>query len=70
MDLVGDNLTPIPNDSSVLRLVRLPKDFTENFKILAIQLDEEFTLSSNDKNSVPPHLSVWVSFLTTPEQAY
>lgn len=49
---------------------RPPKDFAEKGNILAIQLDAEFELSSKDKESVPPHLSVWAEFLTTPEQAY
>jgi hypothetical protein len=50
----------------------LPKDFDTNGKISAVQLDEsnEFGLSSTDKESVPPHLSVWVESLTKPEQAY
>ncbi|TAG92816.1 MAG: hypothetical protein EAZ09_16085 [Oscillatoriales cyanobacterium] len=70
MDSVGSNLTPIPDACCVLRLARPPKDFAENGNISAIQLNEEFTLSSDDKMSYPPHLSVWVDSLTTPEQAY
>lgn len=70
MDSVGSNLTPLPDTYGVLRLARPPKDFAEKGNILAIQLEEEFTLSSDDKTSVPPHLSVWVDSLTTPEQAY
>lgn len=54
----------------MLRLARLPKDYVEKGNILAIQLDAEFELSSQDKKSVPPYLSVWAEFLTTPEQAY
>lgn len=65
-----ENLSPVPNECRVLRLARSPKDFSENRKILAIQLDEEFALSTEDRKSVPPHLSVWVDCLTTPEQAY
>ena len=70
MDSVGYDLTPLPDAYGVLRLARPPKDFAEKGNILAIQLEEEFTLSSDDKTSVPPHLSVWVDSLTTPEQAY
>lgn len=66
----GSNLTPVPNTCSVLRLARPPKDFEEKGKILAIQIDVEFELSSKDKESVPPHLSVWVESLTTAKQAY
>jgi len=73
MDSVGENLTPLPDAYSVLRLARPPKDFAEKGNILAIQLDQlegEFILSSEDKKDAPPHLSVWVDSLTTPEQAY
>lgn len=42
----------------------------EKRNILAIQIDVEFELSSKDKQSIPPHLSVWVESFTTPEQAY
>ncbi|MEG4342428.1 hypothetical protein QUB70_03955 [Microcoleus sp. A003_D6] len=66
----GANLTPVADVCCVLRLARPPKDFTEKGNILAIQLEDEFTLSTKDKNSDPPHLSVWVDSLTTPEQAY
>lgn len=65
-----ENLSSVPNECRVLRLARFPKDFFEKRSVLAIQLDEEFTLSSDDKKSVPPHLSTWVDSLTTPEQAY
>ncbi len=34
------------------------------------ELGEGFELSTEDKKSAPPHLSVWVDYLTTPEQAY
>lgn len=64
------NLAPAPENCCVLRLAQPPKDFAEKGNILAIQLDTEFELSSKDKESVPPHLSVWAEFLTTPEQAY
>ncbi|MEG4396915.1 hypothetical protein [Microcoleus sp. BROC3] len=33
-------------------------------------MELDFILSTEDKKSVPPHLSVWVDYLTTPEQAY
>jgi hypothetical protein len=66
------NLRPVRDDCWVIRLGRLPKDFTKSGKISAIQLGESkaFELSSLDKKSIPPHLSVWVDVLTTPEQAY
>jgi hypothetical protein len=66
----GANLSPVPDVCCVLRLARPPKDFTEKGNILAIQLEDEFNLSTEDKKSVPPHLSVWVDSLTKPEQAY
>jgi hypothetical protein len=65
-----EHLSSVPNECRVLRLARPPKDFSEKRSISAIQLTEEFALSSEDKKSVPPHLSVWVDSLTTPEQAY
>ncbi|MBW4635962.1 MAG: hypothetical protein KME30_29995 [Iphinoe sp. HA4291-MV1] len=64
------NLDSVSNDYWVFRLARLPKDFSEKGKVLAIQLDGEFELSTQDKQSNPPHLSVWVDSLTTHEQAY
>jgi len=64
------NLAPVPNNCRVLRLARPPKDYQEKRNILAIQLDVEFELSSQDKKTTPPHLSVWVESFTTPEQAY
>jgi len=66
----GANLTPVPDTCCVLRLARFPKDFATNGKISAVQLSDAFVLSSIDKESLPPHLSVWVETLTTPEQAY
>jgi hypothetical protein len=68
----GRNLASVPVYCNVIRLARLPKDYREKGKISAIQLNlsEEFNLSSQDKLSVPPHLSVWVDCLTTPRQAY
>ena len=67
---IQPNLAPVPRNCCVLRLARLPKDYAEKRNILAIQLNAEFELSSKDKESVPPHLSVWAEFLTTPKQAY
>jgi hypothetical protein len=67
------NEEQLPNDCSVIRLARLPKDFEEKGQILAIQVNasaEDFALSSTDRKSLPPHLSVWAEYLTTPEQAY
>lgn len=66
----SNNLTPVPSNSIVLRLARLPKDYQERGNILAIQLSSEFELSTVDKESIPPHLSVWVESFTTPKQAY
>ncbi len=65
------NHSSVPDECRVLRLARPPKDFLEKQNVLAIQLEEkEFALSSEDKIANPPHLSVWVDSLTTPEQAY
>lgn len=69
LDLVQD-LKSVPDHCQVIRLARLPKDFSEKKKILLVQLDKEFEPSTQDKDSTPPHLSSWVEFLTTPEQAY
>jgi hypothetical protein len=66
------NLRPVPDYCYIIRLGRVPKDFSESRSISAIQLSETkaFELSSLDKKSTPPHLSVWVNALTTSEQAY
>lgn len=64
------NLAPVPNNCCILRLARPPKDYSLQKNVLAIQLDTEFELSSEDKKTIPPHLSVWVESFTTPKQAY
>ena len=64
------HLQPVPDDCCIIRLGRAPKDFPEDRKVLAIQLGDCFNLSTKDKEGDPPHLSVWVNALTTPEQAY
>jgi len=66
------NLASVPEHCYVIRLTRPPKDFHEKKKISSIQLDSDgvFTPSTADRESTPPHLSVWVDFLTTPVQAY
>ena len=64
------HLQPVPDDCCIIRLGRAPKDFPEDGKVLAIQLGDCFNLSTKDKEGDPPHLSVWVNALTTPEQAY
>ncbi len=66
------DLSSVPDYCYVIRLGRMPKDFQESGKISAIQLSDwkVFELSSLDKKAIPPHLSVWVDALTTPEQAY
>jgi hypothetical protein len=64
------NFSPVPDRCTVLRLARPSKDYQTTGRISAVQLAEEFQLSSEDKNSVPPHLSVWDASLTTPTQAY
>jgi hypothetical protein len=65
------NLSSVPDQCDVIRLGRLPKDFQEKGQISAIQVNGDlFNLSSLDKEATPPHLSVWVSALTSAEQAY
>ncbi len=66
------NLHSVPGYCHAIRLGRIPKDFNEKKQISAIQLGESksFELSSEDKKSIPPHLSVWIDALTTPKQAY
>lgn len=67
----SNHLQPIPGECVVIRLGRIPKDFAGSGRVSAIQVGvEEFTLSSTDKQSVPPLLSIWVEALTTPQQAY
>lgn len=67
---IAKDQSPLPRGSWVLRFARAPKDYKEKRMISAVQLDEAFCLSSEDKLSVPPHLSVWDESLTTPEQAF
>lgn len=67
---ISNHLQPVADHHQVIRLARPPKDYLTKGNILAIQLDQEFQLSTADKQSVPPHLSVWVEAYTTPEQAY
>lgn len=69
LGLVQD-LKPVPENCRIIRLARVPKDFSENKRILPSQLAEDLQPSSADKDSKPPHLSCWVESLTTPEQAY
>lgn len=65
------NLTPVPNVCRILRLSNVPKDYQEKGRILPIQLGEKaFEMSSLDKETPPPHLSVWDESLTTAKQAY
>lgn len=66
----GFNLDPVPDSCCVIRLSRPPKDYLEKGNILAIQMEVAFVLSTDDKNSTPPHLSVWIESFTKPEQAY
>ncbi len=68
LDLVQD-LKSVPDHCNIIRLARMPKDFSEKKKVLPLQLQGELEPSTQDKNSKPPHLSFWVEFLTTPEQA-
>ncbi|MEH2295072.1 hypothetical protein [Nostoc sp.] len=69
LDLVQD-LKSVSGHCHVIRLAQVPKDFSEKKKVLAVQLDKQLEPSTQDKESKPPHLSFWVEFLTTPEQAY
>lgn len=62
--------TPLPNGFCIIRLAAPSKDYAETRRISANQLSKAFELSSEDKKSVPPHLSVWAESLTTPQQAY
>ncbi|QKQ75562.1 hypothetical protein [Nostoc sp. TCL240-02] len=51
----------------------MPKDYKEKGRLSAVQFDKiakPFELSTLDRKSIPPHLSVWEESLTTPEQAY
>lgn len=69
LDLVQD-FKSVPDHCHIIRLAQVPKDFLEKKKVLAVQLDKQLEPSTQDKQSKPPHLSFWVEFLTTPEQAY
>ncbi len=66
----GQHLDAVPPGCCVLRLARPPKDYQEKRRISAIQLEAEFALSTEDRQSIPPHLSVWVEVFTQPGQAY
>jgi hypothetical protein len=61
---------PLPESFWIIRLAVPPKDYSGTQRVSAIQLNPAFQLSSADKQSVPPHLSVWAEKLTTPQQAY
>lgn len=65
-----EHLSPLPDECRVFRLVRPPMDFLEKRSVSAIQLRNEFNLSTEDKKSAPPHLSVWDDSFTTANQAY
>lgn len=62
--------TPLPEGFWIIRLAIPPKDYQETARVSAVQLGNDFILSSEDKKSVPPHLSVWAEQLTSPSQAY
>jgi hypothetical protein len=67
------HLTPVPNGCCILRLSNVPNDYKEKRRLSAIQIDtiaKPFELSTLDKKTIPPHLSVWEESLTTPKQAY
>lgn len=66
----GDHREAVPSGCYVLRLARPPKDYHEKRVLLPVSLADDFILSSSDKLTTPPHLSVWVEGLTTHEQAY
>jgi hypothetical protein len=72
--LQGPNGCSVDQELFVLRCVEPPHDYRLGALILPVQMsqigDSGFGLSSADKASTPPHLSVWVDALTTPEQAY
>ena len=68
----GRNWTSVSAHCYVIRLAEPPKDYLEKRSVLGVQLFNEklFQPSSDDKKSVPPYLSVWADYLTTPKQAY
>jgi len=71
MNFLGPNLEPIQDSYlMVFKLACPPSDFEENGEVLAVHLESAFILSTKDKESVPPHLSVWIESLTTYQQAY
>lgn len=57
---------PLPPGEWVLRLAVRPMDFEETGRASAVM----FELSSADRESPHPRLSVWAERLTTPEQAW
>lgn len=61
----GPKGDPLPAGEVVFRLATVPKD---GF-ITGQANPEHFVLSTEDKNSIPPSLSVWAERLTRPEQA-
>ncbi|AGA28300.1 hypothetical protein [Singulisphaera acidiphila] len=58
----GDDGDPLPTGEWVIRLVKLSKD--------GYVSPEMFELSTNEKNAIPPRLSVWAEKLTSDEQAW
>lgn len=70
----GPNGCPVDQELFVLRCVEPPHDYQLGALILPVQMSQigesGFGLSTADEASTPPHLSVWVDALTTPEQAY
>jgi hypothetical protein len=72
--LQGPNGCPVEQGLFVLRCVEPPHDYQLGALVLPVQMSQigesGFGLSTADEASTPPHLSVWVDALTTPEQAY
>ena len=70
----GADGTFLPDEAVVLRMCyasRYAKDLSieSGSGALAIAFSAVFVLSTEDKTQTPPHLSVYESSLTTPEQA-
>jgi hypothetical protein len=62
----GRDGEPLPSGEWVLRLAALTKDVLESDR----PSPKAFELSTEDRQSLPPRLSVWAERLTTPHQAW
>lgn len=68
--LLRKNLSRVPSECLVFRLVTPPKNYATDGSFSAIQFDASFSLSTEDRKNTPIHLSVWVDGFTSYQDAY